>query len=186
LALGNRAFEDVLEAAKSGAEWAWETIYRELAGPVMGYLSSRGAADPEDLTSDVFLRVARGIDGFEGDERGFRSWIFVIAHRRLLDERRAIARRPVLGELPADESPEAPAGDVESEALDRLAVAELKRAFDRLTDGQRDVLVLRIVADLSLEETARVLGMPIGAVKSMQRRALQSIRKILDQKGVSR
>ena len=87
-------FETRLRAAKHGAEWAWAAIYRDLAGVVSGYLANRGAAEPEDLTSETFLQIARNISTFEGDESAFRSWVFVIAHRRLIDSRRARQRRP--------------------------------------------------------------------------------------------
>jgi RNA polymerase sigma-70 factor (ECF subfamily) len=186
MAVGDQPFDVVLRAAKDGIEWAWATIYRDLAGPVRGYLASRGAIDPDDLTGDVFLRMARSIGGFEGDERAFRSWVFVIAHRRLLDERRRLARRPPPAELPTDESAGLPVGEVEEEALDRATTAELWHAFGRLTAGQRDVLALRIIAGLSLEETATVLGVRVGAVKALQRRALRAIRTILYGDRVSR
>ncbi|HSM43925.1 MAG TPA: sigma factor, partial [Acidimicrobiia bacterium] len=73
------AFASVLVAAKSGADWAWSSIFKELFAPVTGYLASRGAAEPEDTASEVFLKVARGIHDFDGDEDSFRSWVFVIA-----------------------------------------------------------------------------------------------------------
>src|SRR5664279_5241415 len=87
-------FATILTAARHGEEWAWAAIYRDLVGPVTGYLASRGAADPEDLASETFLQVARGLANFEGDEAAFRSWVFVIAHRRMQDSRRSAMRRP--------------------------------------------------------------------------------------------
>ena len=86
-------FSGVLAGAKARAEWAWAAIYRDLAGSVKGYFAVRGAADAEDLASETFLQIARDIQTFEGDESGFRSWVFVIAHRRLIDSWRAAGRR---------------------------------------------------------------------------------------------
>src|SRR4030081_3701589 len=60
LALGE-SFEVVLAAARTGADWAWEALYRDLAPLVHGYLRSRGAREPEDLTGEVFLGIARGL-----------------------------------------------------------------------------------------------------------------------------
>lgn len=181
--LGDEAFARVLAAAKSGAEWAWSVLYRELAGPVGGYLASRGAPEPEDTTSEVFIKVARNIHAFNGDEPSFRSWVFVIAHRTLIDERRHRSRRP----LPTSFDPEtSPGGNVESEAVDALVTRELLDAFDRLTKSQRDVLALRMIAGLSLEQTARVLGKRVGAVKALQHRALASLQKELELAGVSK
>src|SRR3712207_8016605 len=82
------AFDSVLAAARAGADWAWERIYADLAGSVIGYLRVHGAAEPEDLAGEVFLQVVRDLPRFSGDQRDFRAWVFTIVHRRLLDERR--------------------------------------------------------------------------------------------------
>ena len=177
-------FETRLRAAKHGAEWAWAAIYRDLAGVVSGYLANRGAAEPEDLTSETFLQIARNISTFEGDESAFRSWVFVIAHRRLIDSRRARQRRPETVNLsvPAGGA----GGNVEEEALNRLTTDELQSAFEKLSESQRDVLALRIIGQLTLEETASVLGKRVGAVKAAQRRGLLALSEHLDLSRVSR
>jgi RNA polymerase sigma factor (sigma-70 family) len=176
-------FESTLDAAKAGGEWAWAALYRELAGPVTGYLASRGAPEPEDLAAETFLQVARNIQGFEGGEKAFRSWVFVIAHRRLIDARRANGRRPVTVSLPDEDHHRG--GDVESEAMDKLVTAELRLSLATLTEDQRDVLALRIIGNLTLEETADVVGKRVGAVKALQSRGLIALREHLDQGKVS-
>jgi RNA polymerase sigma-70 factor (ECF subfamily) len=175
----------VLAAAKTGAEWAWAALYRSLAGHVTGYLRSRGATDPEDVASEAFLNAARAIHSFDGDESAFRSWIFVIAHRRLIDERRALSRRPSVVEHLSELKNEPVGGNVETEAVERLITDDVLRVFEKLTDAQRDVLSLRVVAALSLEETARVVGRSVGATKALQRRALEAIRAKIDLEGVT-
>lgn len=185
--LGNE-FSRVLEAARSGQPWALERLYRELAPAVLGYLRGQGAVEPEDVTSEVFVGLVRGLHRFAGDERGFRSWTFAIAHRRLLDERRRLYRRR---EEPTDprEISESLAGtstgDAEEEALIRLEGPGVLRMLARLSPDQRSVLLLRVVADLSVEEVARILGKSRGAVKSLQRRALLSLARQIDTEGVS-
>jgi RNA polymerase sigma factor (sigma-70 family) len=176
-------FESALAAAKSGAEWAWALLYRDLAGAVTGYLASRGAPEPEDLAAETFLQVARNIQNFEGGEDAFRSWVFVIAHRRLIDIRRKRGRSPELTRLFDNDTH--PGGNVESEAIDRLATQDLRRALEMLTEDQRDVLSLRVIASLSLEETAQVVGKRVGAVKALQRRGLIALRDHLEQNRVS-
>lgn len=177
-------FEATLNAAKDGAEWAWAALYRDLAGPVTGYLASRGARDAEDLASETFLQVARNIQRFEGEEVAFRSWVFVIAHRRLIDWRRSQSRRPSTVPL-ATHDGEQSGGDVEVEAIDRVVTAELQDAFEKLTETQRDVLALRIIGHLTLEETAGVVGKRLGAVKAAQRRGLVALREHLELKRVT-
>ena len=181
MALGE-VFPEVLAAAKTGAEWAWDRLYSDLAGAVTGYLTTRGASDPEDLAGETFLQVARNIHGFDGPEGAFRSWVFVIAHRRLIDHRRANGRRPNSFVLDVDLE----GGNVESEAVERLTTSELVTAFKVLTDEQREVLSLRVLADLTLEETAEVVGKSVGAVKALQRRALETMREAVETESVTK
>jgi RNA polymerase sigma factor (sigma-70 family) len=178
MALG-AGFPSVLAAAQTGAEWAWESLYRDLAGTVRGYLRAHGAHEPDDLLGEVFLQLARNIGTFEGDERGFRSWVFTVAHHRLIDERRARGRRPV---DPADDSlleETSPYGDAEHEAVQRLSAGEARALIDHLSPDQRDVLLLRILGGLTVEEVAAVVGKRPGAVKALQRRGLASLQRMV-------
>lgn len=172
-----QGFASTLAAAKEGAEWAWSALYHDLVGPLTGYLASRGAPDPDDAAAEVFYEVARSLRRFEGDEAAFRSWVFVIAHRRLIDLRRRRSRRPETTTWTTAAS--RAGGDAEQEAIDALVTGEIQSALALLTDDQREVLSLRIVAGLTLEETARVVGKRVGAVKALQRRAVGALRKII-------
>ena len=78
-------FDSTVAAARAGAGWAWEVLYRDLAGAVTGYMRGHRAEEVEDLVSETFLSVAKDIHRFTGGERDFRSWVFTIAHRRMLD-----------------------------------------------------------------------------------------------------
>lgn len=182
--IGEEVFDTVLDAARADAPWAFERIYTELAPPVAGYLRMHGAADPEGLTNEVMLRVFRGLTGFEGDVAGFRSWVFTIAHHRLVDERRRRSARPQTTEL-LDDHRQTTGGDVEREALDDLTSDRVRELLDELTDEQRDVVLLRVVADLPVEQVAQVLGKREGAVKMLQRRALAALRDVLEQESVT-
>ncbi|MBV8986185.1 MAG: sigma-70 family RNA polymerase sigma factor, partial [Acidimicrobiia bacterium] len=75
-------FSDVLNAARTGAPWALERLYREFHPSVLAFLRARAPADAEDLASEVFIAVAEGLVRFEGDEDGFRSWLFTITYRQ--------------------------------------------------------------------------------------------------------
>jgi RNA polymerase sigma factor (sigma-70 family) len=174
-------FERVLAAAQADAPWAYERLYRSLSPSVCGYLRIQGAADPEDLTSEVFLGAFRGIGAFAGDEAQFRSWVFTIAHRRLTDERRARSCRPLLA---AAEPPEIAGGDVEEEALRRLSADRVRTLCAGLAPDQADVLLLRLVSCLTVEAVAGILGKSPGAVKALQRRGLCALRKELAHEGV--
>ncbi len=175
---------ETLEAARAGDRAALEALYRWLAPAVLGYLRAQGGRDPEDLASETFVGMVRGLPTFQGDERAFRSWVFSIAHRRLVDQRRRLARRP---EEPVDPGvmPETRGGDAELEAVDRLGARWALEAVSGLTDEQRDVLLLRVLGDVSVEDVARILGKSAGAVKSLQRRGLLALARQIDPEGVS-
>jgi RNA polymerase sigma factor (sigma-70 family) len=183
--MGPEQFQALLGAAREGSEAAWAEIYRELSPAVLGYLRGSGAPEPEDTMAEVFLEVARDIAKFEGDERRFRAWVFTIAHHRLIDARRHTARRPV---VPVSDLPE-PAADASpsagSEALARIGSEEVMRILRNLSPDQRAVLLLRVVGDLSIEQTAAAVGKRPGAVKQLQRRGLAALKRELDRQGVT-
>lgn len=141
-------------------------IYADLAPAVLGYMRGRGARDPENLTGDVFVRVAEGLGTFRGDRAALRRWVFTIAHNLLVDEFRR-ARPPhdsmdtsrtrltIDDELPFDQ--------------------DLLEALRTLSDDQREVLVLRFIADLPVKDVARVVGKRPGAVKMLQARGLANL-----------
>ncbi len=179
-------FPAILAGAQGGAGWALERLYRVLAPMVAGYLRLQGSPEPDDLTNEVFLSAFGAIGSFRGDEDQFRSWLFTIAHRRLTDERRRLGRRPPIADRDVTSAPEAAGGDVEDDALRSLSVQRVRRLCDRLAPDQRDVLVLRMVSALSVEQTAQALGKSPTAVKALQRRALAAVRRIFEAEGVSR
>lgn len=172
-------FEPVLEAAKIGAEWAWSAIYGEIAGPVTGFFRSRGVAEPESATGDVFFELSRNLHTFEGTEESFRTLVFTIAYQRLQVEGRHPTRstRSVLADRVLDRLQ----SDIEVviDDTDRAIPADVKKAFEQLQPEQRDVLSLRVVAGLTIEQTARVIGITLDTVKSAQRTGLAAIRKTL-------
>lgn len=176
-------FEEVLAAARAGEGWAFERLWRAYAGPATGYLRLQGARDPDDVASEAFLSAFRSINRFEGDEASFRSWLFTIVHRRLLDSRRAAARRPVehpLEEPIAEHTEPGP----ETEVLRHLAEERVRELCERLPEGQRDVLLLRLVGGFTIDEVAAAVGRSPGAAKALQRRGLVALRKILEREGV--
>jgi RNA polymerase sigma factor (sigma-70 family) len=165
--------DEVLDAARAGADWAWERIYAELAPKVAGYLRAHGAGDPEDLVGEVFLHLVRGLPSFEGGGADFRAWAFTIAHRRMVDAFRRRRRRVETAPLEAAGAPAG--GDVEQDAEARILETAVREAIERLPGDQRAVLLLRILGDLTIEQIAGVLQKRVGAVKALQRRGLKNL-----------
>ena len=145
---------------------AADEVYTALAPAVLGYFRSHGIRDAEDLTGDVFVKVTEHLVRFRGSDAALRRWVFTVAHHRLVDEFRRAGRTTAMGWLDDDRRCEG-AGD----PLD----ADLVRAISELTDEQREVIVLRFVADLPLRDVARITGRRTGAIKMAQARGLAAL-----------
>lgn len=172
------AFEQVLAAAQENAGWALTRLYESLAPAVVGYMRSQGIRDAEDLTSDVFVVVLSRTRSFSGTEAQFRKWVFTIAHHRIVDERRKSGRAPHVEPIDgADLASRQSHAGAEDEALGRLALDRVRLLLAALTADQRDVLVLRVIAGMSVDEVASVLDKRPEAVKALQRRALGALRR---------
>ena len=152
--------------------------YRQLSPRVLGYLRLHGVDDPEAVTQDVFLALYSRLPAITGGEDGVRTLTFSIAHARLVDHHRARTRMPALVPFDPDADPRVSPSAEESHS----AALGDQRAFallHRLGEDQREAVTLRVVAELTLEETAQVMGRSVGAVKQLQRRALESLRVLV-------
>lgn len=164
---------ETLLAARLGAGWAFEGIYAALAGHVRRFVAASGASDPEATTQEVFLRVLRRLDRFDGDAEHLRSWVFAVARNLLVDERRAAARRPAVAAGPPPDHPQ-PGG--EDDVVAGLDARRVRAVLDALPEDQREVVVLRFLLDLPLAEVADVVGRSLPAVKALQHRGLARLR----------
>ena len=181
-------FNGILTAAQDGGEWAVAILYRWLHPALLNYLRARVGDDAEDLASETWVAVARGLPRFSGDEAAFRSWVFTIAHRRLIDHHRGTARRPPTRTLhPAegegrDGPVDLPAGDDPAgEVLDALAGDEaVRRIVALLPRDQAEIVLLRIVAGLSVDDVAAITGRRPGTVRVLQHRALRRLAERLE------
>lgn len=176
---GDALFAEVLAAAQAGERWACTQLWVEHAPAVAAFVTARGSREPDDLTSEVFLAVFDRLADFRGDAAAFRSFVFSIAYRRLVDELRARSRRGDAAEWTAETDPRR-ASSAEDEASARLGDRAALALLDDLPPDQRDVMVLRVVADLTVEQVAGIVGKRPGAVKALQRRALERLRKKVD------
>jgi len=141
--------------------------------------------DVEDVVNEVFLGAFHGIGSFDGDSAQFRSWIFGIASNKAADWHRTRYRRPTIVDEPDRALRAIQGGDAEVEAVDRIQSAEAVALLAQLSEDQRNVLLLRMIAGLSLRETAEALGKPVGAVKSIQHRALATLKRSISVQAVS-
>ena len=170
--------DDVVRAAASGDSDAFRKVYEALAPRVLGYLRSRGVEDPEGMVSEVFLAVHPRLAGVTGGAAGLRTLVFSIAHARAVDDARRRSRRP------ANFSYDPEYDDRVSGSAEQIAVRsiEAERAIElmqELNEDQRTVVTLRIVGDLSLEQTSEVTGKTVASIKQLQRRGLIRLRELM-------
>ena len=147
-------------------------VYRAHARGVLGYLRSQGVGDPEDVLGDVFLHVARSLPRFEGDEEHLRRWVYTLAHHRIIDDRRRRARRPQIADTEVPDRPAPPTPE--------SADPELVAALAQLTDEQREVVLLRFIADMPIDEVARMTNRSSVAVRALQHRAMAQLARNLN------
>jgi len=179
------SWPQVLDACRVGAEWAWRQVYEDLAPSLLRYHRARWTPDAEDLVGETFVRVVRGLPSFEGDEAQFRAWVFTIGRRRAIDAARSAARHPDWPAPIEDLVGTAGTADTEEDALRSLAEERVRTVLDQLTPDQRDVLLLRLLADLTIDQIAEVLGKRPGAVKALQARGLEHIRRKISRGAVT-
>ncbi|MCE9621839.1 MAG: RNA polymerase sigma factor [Actinomycetia bacterium] len=175
------SFPDVLGAAKLGEEWAVEQLFIDLQPRLLRFLRGLEPGAADDLAGDVWLALARGMSGFEGDLTGLRALAFTIARRRAADYRRSAGRRPVA--VTESEFFHALVGpnDTAREVIERLSGQD---AVDLMTatlpDEHAELLMLRVLGELDVLHVAEVMGRSPNWVRVTQHRALRRLATVLE------
>jgi RNA polymerase sigma factor (sigma-70 family) len=168
--------DDDVQADLDDPALLFTAAYNSFAGPVFGYLRARGVDDPEAVTQDVFLALYPKLDTLHGGLQGAKTLLFSIAHARMVDHYRKRERTPP--STPYESELDARrASSAEDQAFGRAGGLGVTELLEDLADDYREVLALRVVADLSVEEAAAIMGKSQGAVKQLQRRALKALKK---------
>lgn len=175
MTLADQRFRRDLRAARRGDQDALRRLWGSHAGPITGFLVARGTPEADEVVNDVFVAAFDQLGRFSGTEDEFRSWLFGIARNKRIDQLRRHGRRP--STTPLDDADQASIDAVEDQALRAVGDSDLVNVLQALTADQRDVIVLRFIADLSLDQTAVALDKPVGAVKALQHRALAQLRE---------
>ena len=168
---------DLVRQAKSGDSEAFAELYDACVERVYRYIYFRvGEAElAEDLQAEVFLRMLEGIQRYEDRGWPISAWLYRIAHDRTVDTMR---RRRSRQHVPL----EAWSGtcDGPDSTVDvQLDHEELNQMLDDLTDEQRQVIRLRFMGEMSVQEVAQKLGRTEGSVKALQHRGIQSLARRL-------
>lgn len=183
------AINDLLDRACQGESEALSHLYRHFLPAVFGYIAARvpQRSLAEDLTSDVFLKMVEGISQLRArDEAGFTAWLLRIARMTVAEHYRRQEKRPTL--LPLEPSvpgeeltlpAEHPEGNPVRQAEARDEWRQTVQAINALTEEQRQVLVGRLLLGYDIATVARIVGKKPNAIKALQFRALNSLKRLL-------
>ena len=168
---------DLVRRCQQGDEAAFQLLVERYLRPLYGtaYLMTRDRALAEDLVQDTFLHAWRGIPSLRS-VGSVKAWLVRILVRHVLDQRRQrVPEAPLVGEVPAM----ADTHDVEAAVLREEERQRIREALAALPEEQRQAVLLRYYARLTVPEIARALGWREGTVKSRLYRALERLRQAL-------
>jgi RNA polymerase sigma-70 factor, ECF subfamily len=148
-----------LGAARDGKPWALAALYRALHPKLLRYVSARDPRLADDVAEQVWRDVSHGLRTFEGTEAEFTAWTFALARRQFVKAR----------ELTPDGD-----DDMTLERFDQRTKAALHRLAG-LPEDEADIFLLRVVAGLSAEEVAWIVGKPRAVVQVLQQRAVERL-----------
>lgn len=173
------AISALVIAARGGDASAWDALFDHFHPVVMRYaaarLGEREAA--EDITQEVFVAVVQSIGRLRDTSRpAIEGWLLRITAHKVADRIRRLRRER---RLQPQRDSVADAGEV---ALTRLTASEMRVALERLSAEQREVIIRRFLLDESLDHVAQTTGRSLSAVKAMQRRALASLARLIEER----
>lgn len=184
--------ESLMLRYRDGDVRAFELLVTRHRKPVFNFILRfvRDTAAAEDVTQETFLRLVKGADAYERQAK-FTTWLYTIARNLCVDAaRRGKHRKAASLDAPiGDEDGSASLLDLVPDggaAVDRQAQSKelrlrLQQAIESLPDEQREIFLLREVADLQFNEIASVIGCPENTVKSRMRYALEKLREALEE-----
>jgi RNA polymerase sigma-70 factor (ECF subfamily) len=168
-------FAATLAAAVEGDEAAFVTLWRELHPPLRRYLAVLVPGWADDLASETWLDVVRGLDRFRGRQPDFRAWVFTIARHRALDHLRRESRRPA-SPVPTEYLLDLPAADdTAAAALESAGTAAALALLRGLPADQADVISLRVLAGLDVAQVAALTGKRPGTIRVLAHRGLRRL-----------
>jgi RNA polymerase sigma-70 factor, ECF subfamily len=168
-------FAAVLAAAAGGDEGAFGMLWHDLQPRLLRYFRVVAPGAAEDLASETWLRIIRGIGRFQGNEPAFRAWVFTIARHQVLDWWRRAARKPIQ-DLPVTglAEPLAP-DDPAAAALERASTQAALALIATLPAGQAEAITLRVVAGLEVNQVAEIMDKRPNAVRVLTHRGLRKL-----------
>jgi RNA polymerase sigma-70 factor (ECF subfamily) len=183
--------EGLMLAYRDGDVRAFEVLVTRHRKPIYNFIFRfvRDAAQAEDVMQETFLRVIKGAEAYERQAK-FTTWLYTIARNLCVDaSRRGKHRKAASLDAPVGDEDGAALIDMVSDgkegadraAIDRELRVRMQKAIAALPDEQREIFLLREMADLQFNEIAKVVGCPENTVKSRMRYALEKLREALEE-----
>jgi RNA polymerase sigma-70 factor, ECF subfamily len=164
----------LLDRCLQGDELAWETLVRQFQGRVFGlaYHYTGNRDDASELAQDIFVRVYRNLSSCKTAEM-FIPWLMRIARNLTIDHLRRKKARPQESDVPVEDLRDLPAGgkNPEEQWVENSRKRLISRALQELTQLNREIILLKEIQGLTMEEIATLLRIPLGTVKSRANRA---------------
>jgi RNA polymerase sigma-70 factor (ECF subfamily) len=179
--------EQLMLAFAQGDAGAFDRLYARHRGTVFRFISRSlpSRADAEEIFQEVWMKAIEARARYEPRAK-FTTWIYAIAHNRLVDvwRKKGLALVPLDGGdddgRPGIDPPDDPANEPFAQASTREAMARFAAAFGKLPPAQREAFVMKEEADMSIAEIAAATGSSAEAVKSRVRYATARLREALD------
>jgi len=168
-------FSEVLREAVRGDGTAFARLWRDSQPPLLRYLRVLIAESAEDVASEVWLEVARGLPRFRGGEPEFRSWLFTMARRRVIDLHRYAARRPATVTSDLKDLDQPAPGDAATVALEHMSTTAALELIATLPREQAEIIALRVIVGLDVAQVAEIVGKRPGTVRVASHRALRTL-----------
>ena len=170
-----RSDEALMENLQRGDMQAFDELYKRHRQPLFNFICRflQDAALAEDVFQETYMRVLENADRFKPRSK-FSTWLYTVAHNLCMDE----LRRQKMS-IPAEQiAAPRPARDPHDHLLAREAAATAHQLLAALQPHLRASVVLRVLRDCSQEETAKIVGVPVGTVKSRLHHALKQLRRM--------
>ena len=174
--------ETLLARCRQGDDLAWEALVRQHQGRVyaVAYHFMRDREEARDVAQEIFIKIYRGLGSMREGDR-FLPWMLRLARNCCVDRLRRLKVRTPAFEVPVEEAPQIVAAgpSPEDSSLADARHGMLYRAIAKLGEKNREMILLREIQELKLEEIAEMLGLPIGTVKSRSHRARLELAKVV-------
>lgn len=168
----NENIQEIIEKAKKYDNYALNELCKKFYDKILNYIYYKigNITDAEDLTSEVFIKMVKMIKTQNGD---FEAWLYKIAQNKVIDYYRKKHCKKEINSLEDYEIP------TPMEDSDPFIKDDIMKAISILTEEQQEVIILRFIEGYKIGEISKILGKSEESIKSLQFRAIQSLKKIL-------